>query len=118
MINLNRSMDNKWILQKNISSSDLLEAFVSGMQNQNNVIDSEYLVNYLRNTNTYHGRSENGSTNTMGVRLSQACFYMFGFKKDGNFYNDTLNKMLTDDDINFLISITEDKIKLLSLIEK
>ena len=60
MINLNRSKENKWIMQKNISSSDLLEAFVSGMQNQNNIIDSEYLVNYLRNTNTYHGRSETG----------------------------------------------------------
>ena len=93
MINLNRSKENKWIMQKNISSSDLLEAFVSGMQNQNNIIDSEYLVNYLRNTNTYHGRSETGSTNTMGVRLSQACFYMFGFKKDGNFYPSPMTEL-------------------------
>lgn len=93
MINLNRSKENKWIMQKNISSSDLFEAFVSGMQNQNNIIDSEYLVNYLRNTNTYHGRSETGSTNTMGVRLSQACFYMFGFKKDGNFYPSPMTEL-------------------------
>lgn len=93
MINLNRSKENKWIMQKNISSSDLLEAFVFGMQNQNNVIDSEYLVNYLKNTNTYHGRSERGSTNTMGVRLSQACFYMFGFKKDGYFYPSPMTEL-------------------------
>ena len=86
VINLNRSKENKWIMQKNISSSELLEAFVSGMQNQNNIINSDYLVNYLRETNMYHGRSEVGSSNTMGVRLSQACFYMFGFKKDGYFY--------------------------------
>ena len=39
MINLNRTKENKWIMQKNISSSELLEAFVSGMQNQNNIID-------------------------------------------------------------------------------
>lgn len=93
MINLNRSKDNKWIMQKNISSSELLEAFVSGMQNQNNIIDSDYLVNYLRNTNTYHGRSAEGSSNTMGVRLSQACFYMFGFKKDGNFYPSPMTEL-------------------------
>ena len=48
MINLNRTKENKWIMQKNISSSELLEAFVCGMQNQNNIIDSEYLVNYLK----------------------------------------------------------------------
>jgi hypothetical protein len=86
MIKLNRSKENKWIMQKNISSSDLLEAFVSGMQKQNNIVDADYLTNYLRNQNVYHGRSEEGSSNTMGVRLSQACFYMFGYKKDENFY--------------------------------
>ena len=93
MINLKRTKENKWIMQKNISSSDLLEAFVSGMQNQNNIIDSDYLVNYLKNTNTYHGRSVEGSSNTMGVRLSQACFYMFGFKKEGNFYPSPMTEL-------------------------
>lgn len=93
MINLNRTKENKWIMQKNISSSDLLEAFVSGMQNQNNIIDSEYLVNYLKNQNIYHGQSEIGNSNTMGVRLSQACFYMFGFKKDGYFYPSPMTEL-------------------------
>ncbi len=93
MIKLNRSKDNKWIMQKNISSSNLLEAFVSGMQNQNNIIDSDYLVNYLRSTHTYHGRSEEGNSNTMGVRLSQACFYMFGFKKDHTFYPSPMTEL-------------------------
>ena len=86
MINLNRSKENKWIMQKNISSSELLEAFVSGLHKQSNIINHDYLVNYLRNTETYHGRSEHGSTNTMGVRLSQACFYMFGYKNERSFF--------------------------------
>ena len=109
MINLNRTKENKWIMQKNISSSELLEAFVSGMQNQNNVIDSDYLVNYLRNTNTYHGRSTEGSSNTMGVRLSQACFYMFGFKKDNIFYPSPMT------DLYLNKTVDKEKISLVNL---
>lgn len=93
MINLTRSKENKWIMQKNISSSELLEAFVSGMNNQSNQINHDYLVNYLRNTDTYHGRSAEGSTNTMGVRLSQACFYMFGYKNEGSFFPSPMTDM-------------------------
>ena len=93
MINLTRSKENKWIMQKNISSSELLEAFVSGMNNQSNQINHDYLVNYLRNTDTYHGRSAEGSTSTMGVRLSQACFYMFGYKNDGAFFPSPMTDM-------------------------
>lgn len=93
MINLTRTKENKWIMQKNISSSELLEAFVSGMNNQSNRINHDYLVNYLRNNDTYHGRSTEGSSNTMGVRLSQACFYMFGYKNDGSFFPSPMTDM-------------------------
>ncbi len=109
LINLNRSKENKWILQKNISSSDLLEAFVSGMNNQKNIIDSNYLVNYLKNTNSYHGRSAEGSSNTMGVRLSQACFYMFGFKKDGYFYPSPMTELYLSN------KVSKEKISLVNL---
>lgn len=94
MINLNRSKDNKWIMQKNISDSDLLEAFVEGMQKQNNIINNDYLRDQLLNNKTYHGRTDFGNTNTMGVRLSQACFYMFGYKKDGKFLPSPMTDML------------------------
>lgn len=93
MISLNRSKDNKWIMQKNISSSELLEVFVSGLNNQNNQINHEYLINHLRNTETYHGRSSKGSISTMGVRLSQACFYMFGYKNEGAFFPSPMTDM-------------------------
>lgn len=93
MINLNRSKDNKWIIQKNISSSELIEAFVSGLHDQNNSFNSEYLVNYLKNNDAYQGRSESGNINTMSVRLSQACFYMFGFKKDNYFYPSPMTEL-------------------------
>lgn len=100
MISLNRSKENKWIMQKNISSSKLLEAFVSGMHQQSNIINHDYLVNYLRNTETYHGRSEHGSTNTMGVRLSQACFYMFGYKNDHSFFPSPMTDMYINENVN------------------
>lgn len=93
MINLNRTKENKWIIQKNISSSELLEVFVSGLHKQNNIINNDYLVNYLKNTETYHGRSEHGNANTMGVRLSQACFYMFGYKNNHLFFPSPMTDM-------------------------
>lgn len=93
MINLNRSKENKWIMQKNISSSKLLEAFVSGLSKQSNIINHDHLVNYLKNIESYHGRSEQGSTNTMGVRLSQACFYMFGYKNEQSFFPSPMTDM-------------------------
>ena len=33
----------------------------------------------------YKGRSTKGSDNTMGVRFSELCFYMFGYKKNNQF---------------------------------
>ena len=93
MIDLIRTKENKWIMQKNISSSKLLEAFVSGMLKQSNIINHDDLVNYLKDTKTYHGRSKEGNTNTMGVRLSQACFYMFGYKNSHSFFPSPMTDM-------------------------
>lgn len=93
MIKLKRTKENKWIMQKNISSSELLEIFVEGMKNQNNKINNEGLVNYLKHNATYHGRSTVGNSNTMGVRLSQVCFYMFGYKKDSSFFPSPMTDM-------------------------
>lgn len=100
MINLNRSKDNKWIMQKNISDSDLLETFVEAMHNQSNIINNEYLRNQLLKNDSYHGRSGYGNINTMGVRLSQSCFYMFGYKKDGKFLPTPMTDMLLKKDLD------------------
>ena len=86
MIELNRSMENKWILQKNISSSKLLKTFVEALSEDDNEVDKEGLKNRLKDKDSYQGRSDEGSSSTMGVRLSQACFYMFGYKKDQKFF--------------------------------
>ncbi len=85
MLNLNRSKDNKWIFQKNISSNQLIKAFIEAMEEQGNIIDAERVKERLRENNMYTGRSIEGCANTMGVRLSQMCFYMIGYKKSGKF---------------------------------
>ena len=93
MISLNRTKENKWILQKNISSVDLFKAFIQGLSTQGNQIDNDLLRQRLKANSTYRGRSYGGAPNTMGVRLSQACFYMFGYKKEGKFISSPMTDM-------------------------
>lgn len=85
MLTLNRSKENKWIFQKNISSGLLIQNFIEALEEQGNKIDAERVKKTLKEKRSYKGRSEKGSANTMGVRLSQMCFYMIGYKKNGKF---------------------------------
>lgn len=93
MLKLNRAKDNKWIFQKNISSSDLISAYVTAMEKQGDTFDAEEVKNILKSQKIYKGRSENGSKTTMGVRLSQMCFYMIGYTKNGKFLPSTTTQM-------------------------
>ncbi|MFA5471768.1 MAG: hypothetical protein WC219_06960 [Acholeplasmataceae bacterium] len=81
MIELERDKNNKWIFQKNISSSDLIKSYVEVL-NEIKDIDKTQIQDKLREKNAYTGRSIYGSLSTMGVRFSQMCFYMFGYKSD------------------------------------
>ncbi|ARR00910.1 hypothetical protein [Campylobacter porcelli] len=94
MINLNRSKDNKWILQKNISSIKLMEAYIDALKKQNNEINCQNLQDNLRYDGLYMGRSADGSLSTMGVRFSQMCFYMFGYKKNNKFIPSATTQLL------------------------
>lgn len=104
MLKLNRTKENRWIFQKNISSSNLISAYIDAMAQQDNIINSEEIKNTLKNKNVYRGRSENGSLNTMGVRLSQMCFYMAGYKKNGKFLPSTTTQMTRKECKTFDIS--------------
>ena len=87
MINLSRSVDNRWIVQKNISSSEQIEEFLKTISNINNATNQEALISLMRNKGVYKGRhSDSSIVGTMGVRLSQICFYMFGYKDNNRFY--------------------------------
>ncbi len=79
MINLIRKKDEKWIFQKNVSSKHLIESYVKVL-NSTKDIDKESIKAKLKLENAYTGRSNSGSISTMGVRFSQMCFYMFGYK--------------------------------------
>jgi len=79
MIALNRTKDHKWIFQKNINSALIMQQFVSITNRMDNRAYKEVMLAELRRSGFYHGRSPNGSANTMGVRTSQMKFYMFGY---------------------------------------
>ena len=104
MLNLKRAKDNKWIFQKNISSNNLISAYIEAMEQQKNIINAEEIKNTLMNQKTYKGRSKEGSTNTMGVRLSQMCFYMIGYRKDGKFLPSTTTQMTRKESRTFNVS--------------
>lgn len=84
MINLERSMNKKWIFQKNTNSKELIESYLNVINDTKDVDDKEMIIQKLKALSGYHGRSEDGSLSTMGVRFSQMCFYMFGYKNENN----------------------------------
>lgn len=80
MINLDRRKNHKWIMQKNVSSKKIIEAYLDIISNSKSEIDYDDVKRKLRSQAIYKGRSNEGSISTMGVRFSQMCFYMFGYK--------------------------------------
>lgn len=70
---------------KNISSSKLMEIYVEVI-NETKDVDKEIIKSKLKKDNAYKGRSNQGSLNTMGVRFSQMCFYMFGYKSSNSIF--------------------------------
>lgn len=84
MINLDRSMNDKWIFQKNTNSKDLIESYLNVINETKDVADKAMIIEKLKLLSGYHGRSDAGSLSTMGVRFSQMCFYMFGYKNENN----------------------------------
>lgn len=80
-----RLMDDKWIFQKNISSNSLIQSFLKVLEETKD-IDKQQIQSKLRQSNAYRGRSTSGSLSTMGVRFSQMCFYMFGYKSSNDMY--------------------------------
>ena len=49
MIELERSKDHKWILQKNISKVSLFIDFIDALSNQDNLINNTTIKEYLQN---------------------------------------------------------------------
>lgn len=86
MIDYVRKKDEKWIFQKNISSKELIKAYLESLDSIKDAKNKEKLKNNLKYKKAYFGRSENGSLSTMGVRFSQMCFYMFGYKNKDNIF--------------------------------
>ena len=79
MIDLERSMEHRWIIDKNVNSKDILSEFAKIIKNKDTGFDFNEIKEHIHAAGTYHGRSDEGSTITIGVRLLQACYYMFGY---------------------------------------
>ncbi|MGI6510283.1 MAG: hypothetical protein ACOX1L_06910 [Erysipelotrichaceae bacterium] len=110
MIKLERKKDEKWIFQKNVSSRNIIKAFLEVVNQIRDTDNKHEIRKQLREINIYKGRSDEGSLNTMGVRMSQMCFYMFGYKSSSNIFMPaptTLNMMKNGNDIekNMLINL-------------
>lgn len=78
MISLQRSMDHRWIIDKNVSSKDLLAQFASVLRDESCGIDYSSVLTKLT---SYQGRPSvsDGHNITFGVRILQLCYYMFGY---------------------------------------
>lgn len=105
MIELERSMTHKWIIDKNVNSKDILKEFAAL------VSDAERGFNYedMISQTITQGRDADGSTITIGVRLLQACFYMFGYST--NLENGKKAFMPSPMTLNILSSTNEDEEK-------
>lgn len=79
MIELERSMTHRWIIDKNVNSKDILSDFAAIIKDANNGFDFNEVIDQAYERGSYKGRSLSGSTITIGVRLLQACYYMFGY---------------------------------------
>lgn len=99
-LQLVRSKDEKWILQKNISSKELFLSFIKALKNIGNYkLNGSIKIN-LKRMGLYKGRSKEGSNSTMGVRFSELCFYMFGYKKNNQFIPSATSQLYDKPNVN------------------
>lgn len=102
-----RRKDNKWILQKNINDKKLILSMV-GLLTSNPCATADDILQKSKACGVYKGRSVKGSPSTFGVRMSQVCFYMFGYKKDKEFIPSVSTQFLsmgTDESIVAFINL-------------
>ncbi|MEE1050114.1 MAG: hypothetical protein U0M60_22145, partial [Clostridia bacterium] len=76
MIALERNMEHRWIIDKNVNSKQLLSEFARIMKDVNNTSDFDDVKKQISRDGIYQGRSDDGYKITIGVRLLQACYYM------------------------------------------
>ena len=73
-------MDHRWIIDKNVSSENLLSQFATVLKDESAGIDYSSVRDKL--TSSYKGRASanpDGHNITFGVRTLQLCYYMFGY---------------------------------------
>ena len=79
MINLERTMEHRWIIDKNVNSPDILSNFATVAQDATSGFRVEDILDSTGSDGFYQSRREGAEIITAGVRLLQVCFYMFGY---------------------------------------
>lgn len=88
MIELQRSLDHRWIIDKNVSSKDLLSQFAGVLKDESKGINYQSVLNKLTSyqgrpsytkVGLSNGNAPAGHSITFGVRILQLCYYMFGY---------------------------------------
>lgn len=74
-------MLHKWIIDKNVNSKDILSEFAELVSDRDKGFNFEEMVSQTvtQGRKSEGNYADKGSTITIGVRLLQACFYMFGY---------------------------------------
>lgn len=98
MTDLVRTKNKRWIIQKNIQSHELIINFLEILKEFRDINDKQLLMKRLRDNLGYSGRSNHGSESTIGVRLSQMCFYMFGYKSSNKFIIAPITELMIQDE--------------------
>ena len=107
MIELERTKNKKWIFQKNVSSPKQIKAYIEILEKTKD-LDKVQIQDELRKKGVYTGRSYDGSLSTIGVRFSQMCFYMFGYKSSKDIFIPTQSTINLLRNVNAINKIVED----------
>ena len=85
MIELQRSLDHRWIIDKNVSSKDLLSQFAGVLKDESKGINYQSVLNKLTSyqgrpsytkVGLSNGNAPAGHSITFGVRILQLCYYI------------------------------------------
>ena len=111
MIELQRSMDHRWIIDKNVNSKDILQDFAEIAKDCSRGFSFTDIVRKASARGSYQGRKsgEDGARITVGVRILQACYYMFGYTF--NVDNDANKKVFMPSPMTLDLLSTDDEIE-------
>ena len=98
-----RESNNAWIINKHINDVNLLILYAKILKKNNslNQNDVEDFTNYLKNIGQYNPRWSDRQINitTAMNKVSELCFYMFGYKQNNSFIFSPLGNLFLEQEL-------------------